>query len=377
MRNLKGIYIHIPFCKYICTYCNFNKFYIQNQPVDEYIDCLVKEIDNIGNYDDVITIYIGGGTPSSLSFSQIIKLLEIIKKNINIDNIKEYTFEANPEDLTIEKIKILKKYGVNRVSIGVQTLNEDILKSIGRGHSKKDVDNAVKNLKKVGINNINIDLMFSLPNQTMLDLKKSIMEILSYDISHISCYSLILEQRTKLYNQVKKNKIILPDNEVELNMYKYVIKTLSENGFNQYEISNFSKKGFESIHNTNYWRNMEYYGVGAGAHGYINGVRYRNIASVKFYIDEINKKNNAIIEKNKLTLKEKVEEEFFLGLRLLKGVNLDNIDEKYHIDCRKIYKETILKHLSNGNLVLKDSILKFEYKGLLNGNDVFSDFIIL
>lgn len=202
--NGKGIYIHIPFCKYICSYCDFNKFYIQNQPVDAYISNLIEELKLVKKNDNIVTVYIGGGTPSALSNEQLELLLEAVHNTVDIGKLYEFSFEANPEDLTIERVKILKKYNINRVSMGVQTLNNNLLKILGRGHVEEDVENAIKNLKSVGITNINIDLMFALPGQTMEDLVNSMTKIVNYDITHISCYSLILEQRTKLYNQVKK-----------------------------------------------------------------------------------------------------------------------------------------------------------------------------
>ncbi|MBF0714330.1 oxygen-independent coproporphyrinogen III oxidase [Gemella sp. GH3] len=373
----KGIYIHIPFCKYICSYCDFNKFYIQHQPVDEYIDILIIELDTIIDTNNIETVYIGGGTPSALSDDQLIRLLIAVNKKVTVNKLKEFSFEANPEDLTIDRVNILKRYGVNRVSMGVQTLNNKILEVIGRGHKKDDVKKAITNLKNVNINNINVDLMFALPGQTVEDLCDSMETIVSYGINHISCYSLILEQRTKLYNQVKSKHIILPTNEVEEQMYDLTINYLNKQGFIQYEISNFSKQGSESIHNSNYWLNYEYYGIGAGAHGYIDGIRYSNHGPVKFYIDSIVKKGNARRVENKVTEKEKIEEHFFLGLRLLKGVDLDIVDNKYNINSRELYKKSIDKNISAGYLKLENNILSLTRKGLFYGNDVFADFLII
>lgn len=371
----RGIYVHIPFCEYICTYCDFNKFYIQNQPVDDYIESLIKEISFVDS-KDIITVYIGGGTPSALNDSQLRNLLDTIADKVDTKSLLEYSFEANPEDLTKERVAILKEYGITRVSMGVQTFNNDLLKIIGRGHQANDVDNAIKNLQSVGINNINVDLMFALPNQSMDDLFDSMKRIISYNIPHVSCYSLILEQRTKLYNQVTSKQVILPTNEVEEKMYAVVIDYLTENGFKQYEISNFAKEGYESIHNSNYWHNLEYYGLGAGAHGYIDGERYSNIRPVKFYIESMKNKDSAKREGNIVTEKEKIEEEFFLGLRLLKGVDLSHIDKKYNINTRELYKQSIETNLSLGYLSLENNILKLTKKGLFYGNDVFSDFLI-
>ena len=330
MKNTpRGVYIHIPFCKYICSYCDFNKFFIQRQPVDKYIDCLIKEIETIEQVSDIETIYIGGGTPSALNDEQLHRLLTALRKKIP-----------------------------------------------GRGHVANDVDMAINNCKKHGIENINVDLMFSLPKQTMEDLYDSMKRVVSYDISHVSCYSLILEQKTKLYNQVRDKKVVLPSNETEEQMYNEVINFLTENGYEQYEISNFARPGHESIHNSSYWRNIEYYGLGAGAHGYINGIRYANQGALKFYIDSMEEKGHARREENKVTLNEQIEEEMFLGLRLLEGVDLIAFEEKYSKKVQEIFKDVVERNISDGYLEVVGNKLRLTRKGLFYGNDVFSEFLL-
>lgn len=371
----RGIYIHIPFCKYICSYCDFNKFYIQRQPVDEYISALVKEIKLMPNVENVETIYIGGGTPSALNDAQLHKLLSELRTKVP-QKLKEFTFEANPEDLTFERIGLIKEYGVDRISMGVQTFNNELLKILGRGHVASDVEVAVNNCKNHNIKNINVDLMFSLPKQTMDDLTDSMEKIVSFDISHISCYSLILEQKTKLYNQVRDKKVILPSNETEEKMYDYVINYLTEHGYNQYEISNFSKPNCESIHNSNYWRNYEYYGLGAGAHGYIGNIRYANHGALRFYIDNMNEKNSAVREETTIAEKDRIEEELFLGLRLLKGVSLKSFKERFGRELLDVYKDSVEKNIKIGYLEIEKDYLRLTRKGLFYGNDVFSDFLL-
>ncbi|MGX7111665.1 radical SAM family heme chaperone HemW [Gemella cuniculi] len=371
----KGVYIHIPFCKYICSYCDFNKFFIQRQPVDKYIDCLTCEINNMPNVKNIETIYIGGGTPSALNDEQLHRLLTALRKKIP-HKLNEFTFEANPEDLTPSRVALIKQYGVDRVSMGVQTFNNELLKILGRGHVADDVDMAINNCKRFGIENINVDLMFSLPKQTMEDLYDSMKKIINYDISHVSCYSLILEQKTKLYNQVRDKKVILPSNEMEEKMYNQVITYLTKNGYNQYEISNFSKIGHESIHNSNYWRNMEYYGLGAGAHGYVEGIRYANQGALKFYIDSMIEHGHAVREKNKVTEKEQIEEEMFLGLRLLEGIDLIEFEKKYGRKIEEIFSAVMAKNLEEGYLEIVDNKLRLTKKGLFYGNEVFSEFLL-
>ena len=373
--EIRGVYIHIPFCKYICSYCDFNKFYIQRQPVDKYIDCLIDEINSMDKIDNIETIYIGGGTPSALNDEQLHRLLTALRKKIP-QQLREFTFEANPEDLVDSRVALVKEYGVDRISMGVQTFNDELLKILGRGHVAGDVDMAITNCKKYGIKDINVDLMFSLPKQTMEDLFDSMKKVVEYDISHVSCYSLILEQKTKLYNQVRDKKVTLPSNETEEKMYDEVINFLTVNGYNQYEISNFARPGHESVHNSSYWENIEYYGLGAGAHGYIDGVRYANQGALKFYIDSMLEKGHARREEHTVTDKEKIEEEMFLGLRLLKGVDLNTFEEKYGKRAEEIFKEVIDKNLKIGYLEIDDNKLRLTRKGLFYGNEVFSEFLL-
>ena len=373
--EIRGVYIHIPFCKYICSYCDFNKFYIQRQPVDKYIDCLIDEINSMDKIDNIETIYIGGGTPSALNDEQLHRLLAALRKKIP-QQLREFTFEANPEDLVDSRVALVKEYGVDRISMGVQTFNDELLKILGRGHVAGDVDMAITNCKKYGIKDINVDLMFSLPKQTMEDLFDSMKKVVEYDISHVSCYSLILEQKTKLYNQVRDKKVTLPSNETEEKMYDEVINFLTANGYNQYEISNFARPGHESLHNSSYWENIEYYGLGAGAHGYIDGVRYANQGALKFYIDSMLEKGHARREEHTVTDKEKIEEEMFLGLRLLKGVDLNTFEEKYGKRAEKIFREVIDKNLKIGYLEIDDNKLRLTRKGLFYGNEVFSEFLL-
>ena len=373
--GVRGVYIHIPFCKYICSYCDFNKFYIQRQPVDKYIDCLIDEINSMNKVENIETIYIGGGTPSALDDEQLHRLLSELRKKIP-QQLREFTFEANPEDLVDSRVALVKEYGVDRISMGVQTFNDELLKILGRGHVAGDVDMAITNCKKYGIKDINVDLMFSLPKQTMEDLFDSMKKVVGYDISHVSCYSLILEQKTKLYNQVRDKKVTLPPNETEEKMYDEVINFLTANGYGQYEISNFARPGHESVHNSSYWENIEYYGLGAGAHGYIDGVRYANQGALKFYIDSMLEKGHARREEHTVTDKEKIEEEMFLGLRLLKGVDLNTFEEKYGKRAEEIFKEVIDKNLKIGYLEIDDNKLRLTRKGLFYGNEVFSEFLL-
>ena len=265
-------YVHIPFCTQICYYCDFSKVFIKNQPVDSYLEHLLEEF---RSYDiqKLRTLYIGGGTPTALSASQLELLLDGLTKNLDLSVLEELTIEANPGDLDADKIAVLKQSPVNRVSLGVQTFDDKMLKKIGRSHLEKDIYENIDRLKLTGFDNISIDLIYALPGQTMAQVKDNVAKAISLDIPHMSLYSLILENHTVFMNRMRRGKLPLPKEELEAEMFEYIIAELERAGFEHYEISNFSKPGFESRHNLMYWDNAEYYVIGAGASGYGDGVR--------------------------------------------------------------------------------------------------------
>ncbi len=280
----KSAYIHIPFCEHICHYCDFNKVFLEGQPVDEYLMRLGEEMKLSRQEGQLDTIFVGGGTPTSLDARQLAYLCEKINEHLPFSG-GEFTFEANPGDLGEEKLKVLKDHGVNRLSFGVQSFNDELLKSIGRTHKSEDVYTSVKAAEKVGFENISIDLIYSLPKQTEEDFKDTLTKALDLGLPHYSAYSLIVEPKTVFYNLMRKGKLSLPSQEQEAAMYDVLIQTMERYGIHQYEISNFAKEGFESLHNLVYWDNEEYFGLGAGAHGYINGVRYSNHGPLKKYME--------------------------------------------------------------------------------------------
>ena len=326
----KAVYIHIPFCNQICTYCDFCKFYYNKKWVKEYFEALKREIKKTYKGEKITTLYVGGGTPSALDVSELKELFQIIS-SFNLSNAIEFTFECNSEDLTEEKLKILKKYKVNRLSIGVQTFNKTMLKTLNRKIS-------LNNLKKAFtmFDNINLDLMYALPNQSLKDLKKDIDAALKLNPTHISLYSLIIEPNTVLYI---KNQEELDEN-IQKHMYDCLCEKLSYNGYFHYEISNFCKSGYESKHNLTYWNNDEYYGFGLGAAGYINGIRYENTRSIKKYID-----GDFILNKEKINKQRCMEDEFMLGFRKINGINKIDFNKKFntHVTDIKIVNELIEK----------------------------------
>ena len=316
---IKSIYIHIPFCKNICSYCDFCKMYYNENWIEKYLDELENEILKSYNNEIIDTLYIGGGTPSCLSIKQLNKLFNILSKIKKSKNI-EFTFECNIEDITYEKMKLLFDNNVNRLSIGVQTFNKKHLSFLGRNYKNIDIIEKISLAKSVGFKNINVDLIYAISNQTIEELNEDIDTLIKLDITHISTYSLIIEPSTKLYI-TNTNNI---DEELDYQMYKLINKKLKKNGFINYEISNYSKKGFESRHNLNYWNNNEYYGFGLGASGYVNDVRYDNTKNLNKYLT-----GNYIYNKHKVEQKEKIENEFILGFRKTKGINKEEFNLKY------------------------------------------------
>ncbi len=267
----RGVYIHIPFCHQICNYCDFNKFYFKNQPVDEYIEALGKEMElatkkNPESFRHIETIFLGGGTPTALSPQQLDKLLTLIRTYIPMNSVTEFTSEANPDELSVEKLQVLFDGGVNRLSMGVQSFNQELLQKIGRTHSNEHVYKTTALAKKIGFQNISIDLMYGLPGQTMAQWKDSLEKALALDLPHFSAYSLIVEPKTIFYNQYAKGKLLLPTEDLEADMYDVLMQQMELHGLQQYEISNFAKPGYHSEHNKIYWDNDEYAGFGAGAH---------------------------------------------------------------------------------------------------------------
>ena len=357
---MKSVYIHIPFCNTICSYCDFPKVYSSVCDKGLYLETLKKEIKTNYKNEIVNTIYIGGGTPSVLSIEELKKLLEItnlFKKNTNT----EFTIECNIESIDEEKLKLLKKYNVNRISIGIESFDKKIISYLGRFHTKKEAIKKIKLVKKY-FENINIDLMYAIPGQSIKSLKKDIKTYLKLKIPHISYYSLIIEPHTKLYNE---NTSYI-DEDIDYKMYKIITKKLKK--YHHYEISNFSFRGYESKHNLVYWNNEEYYGFGVGASGYINGIRYNNTKNIHKYMS-----GNYKLEGTKLTELEKMQEEMFLGLRKLDGVNIENFEKKYH---KKIEEVFDIEDLLKENILIKNNgYIYINKNNIYTSNDVMVRFV--
>lgn len=367
-------YVHIPFCTQICYYCDFSKVFIKNQPVDSYLEHLLEEF---RSYDiqKLSTLYIGGGTPTALSAPQLEVLLDGLTKNLDLSALEELTIEANPGDLDADKIDVLKNSAVNRVSLGVQTFDDKMLKKIGRSHLEKDIYENIDLLKLAGFDNISIDLIYALPGQTMEQVKENVAKAIGLDIPHMSLYSLILENHTVFMNRMRRGKLPLPKEELEAEMFEYIISELERAGFEHYEISNFSKPDFESRHNLMYWDNAEYYGIGAGASGYVNGVRYKNHGPIRHYLSAVEEGNARITEEH-LSQKEQMEEEMFLGLRKKSGVSMARFEEKFGRSFDGLYGEIVKDLVQQGLMQIEGDRVRMTKRGLFLGDTVAERFIL-
>ena len=352
-----SLYIHIPFCAHICSYCDFTKLFYFQKYEEPYLKALFKELDSY-SIDKVDTIYIGGGTPTSLSDEGFEKLLSKVAPYFGG---KEFTVEANVENLTKEKLNIMKKYGVTRLSIGVESTSNKLLKEIGRHHSFEDAANAVKLAKNAGFNNINVDLIYGFEGETIEDLKNDVKNLLSLDVDHISTYSLIVEPGSIFFNKGKKEQ----NEEDSRKFYEYILSELRKNGYERYEVSNFARNKKYSLHNMTYWKNEEYYGCGLGASGYVNGIRYTNTKNLDDYIT-----GKTVSEKEKVT--KEMELEYFLltNLRMEQGFFKKDFKDKFGIDFEAKFGEKIKQnkleklieigdiiHLTDDGILLMDFVI--------------------
>ena len=353
MNRIHSLYIHIPFCNKICDYCDFTKLqYFRNFAVD-YLKALKDELASC-DIKDLKTIYVGGGTPTASDDDLFLELLQMIDPYV--EGVKEYTFEANPESLSLEKIKMLKEHGVNRISLGVQTTNDAILKAVNREHSFEQVKTAIKNLKEVGINNINVDLILGLPHTSEKILKEDLNNILSLDVKHVSCYGLTVNPHTALFNKGFKE----PEGDLLRAYYDIVEEILTSSGFIHYEVSNWAKPGFQSEHNLTYWRNEQYFGVGLGASGYIAETRYKNTVNLSQYLNRV-----FVFEKENVSYRDKFTYQVMLNLRTIEGLSLKLVKEQYGVDLLKDKYSEIQKCIDEGLLVLTDDTLVPTYNGMM------------
>lgn len=376
---MTAAYLHIPFCDHICFYCDFNKVFLEGQPVDEYVEAVIAEMAlTKAKYPEkkASTFYIGGGTPTTLSVRQMDRLLEGIRTYYPMNPADEFTIEANPESVSLEKFQVMKNYGVNRISMGVQSFNNDILKKIGRIHTAEQVYDCVDAAHCAGFENISIDLIFRLPNQTCEDFQDSLKKALELDLPHYSIYSLILENKTIFYNLMRQGKLPLPSEDEEADMYDLAMDTMEAAGRRQYEISNYARPGFESQHNLTYWENEAYFGFGAGSHGYLEGVRYNNHGPIQHYLEPLRKGQLPVIYQQKLSKQNQMEEEMILGLRTMRGVNRSHFKEKFGVEIESLYAHQLELLIAKGLLALQGDFFRLTRQGKFLGNEVFRSFLL-
>ena len=369
------IYIHIPFCLKKCKYCAFNSIVGTDALIESYVNALCTEINSQSSDLDVKTIYIGGGTPTLLSIAHIKKIFETIGNKFNLKHCLEVTMEANPGTVNEKYFYELRQLGVNRISLGVQSFDDELLKLIGRIHNRSEAIASVNNAKKL-FNNVSIDLMYGLPSQTLDNLKDSIDIAASLDVEHISVYGLEIEEGTEFFKLHSQNKLNLPTEDEAVEMYDYIVDRLPKCGWWRYEISNFAKSGFESQHNLGYWSDIKYIGFGAGAHSYDGFRRKSNVKSVSEYINGIINGRDVSLLEEEITTQAAMEEFCFLALRTVDGININKFKQKFGVDIKIIFGNAINK-LKRQNLIdITNDRIKLTDYGMKFGNIAFAEFLI-
>ena len=384
-----GIYVHIPFCKSKCNYCDFISYCDKGNYIEEYISAVQKEIKNVGdrvrfksngNYTNLPiakTIYIGGGTPSFIKEEYIERILRTITTNFNVDKNAEITIEVNPGTVTLNKLKKYYDMSINRLSIGLQSSNEKLLNLIGRIHNFEEFVQTINYAKIAGFTNINADIMIGLPEQTIYDVEDTINKILPLNLTHISVYSLIVEPNTKIERMLEEGKIKLPDEEIERYMYWFAKRKLEENGFIHYEISNFSKIPFRSKHNVNCWNQKEYIGFGIAASSYENNTRYHNIYEIEKYIENIqnDKETKNVVIDEVQDKNSKMNEYMLLGMRKINGINITEFRRKFEVSPLQVFNSQLTKLLREGLIKIDVNNIRLSKKGLDLANLVWEEFI--
>ena len=368
---MAGIYIHIPFCKKRCTYCDF---YTEVAPklIPTLVDSIVKELyirkDYLQN-EPIHTIYFGGGTPSILSKAQFLKIFETIYSIYSVNKDAEITFEANPDDLTMEFLNSIRTLAFNRISIGIQSFDDEDLKMINRRHSAKQAIDAVKNSQNVGFNNISIDLIYGLPFQTLEKWEKQLNTALNLQIQHVSAYGLTYEEATELWKQRENGKVKSVDDETMNEMYLLLVKKMKENGFEAYEISNFATQGFRSSHNSSYWKQDSYLGIGPSAHSYNLSSRQWNVASITEYILAI-ENNTGFFEREELTLFDRYNDYVMVSLRTSEGINLTFLEQKFGSELAMYCFENIKPYIQSNKVSHSDNKLRLNLEGIMISNQI-------
>ena len=374
-----GLYIHFPFCISKCPYCDFNSYQLENDnQIYSYLSALYEEITAYSQKlkkSTIKTVYLGGGTPTVLSGVQINNILEFCKGKFTIDKKAEITIEANPGTIDCEKMKLLFESGINRLSLGAQSFNDLFLKKLGRIHNAQDIIDSYNLAREIGFNNINIDIMFALPDQTTEDLQATLKKAVSLKPDHLSLYNLTIKPETEYYEKYEKGKLNLPTEDEEFNMYKWAINYLEESGFEHYEIANFSRPHKRSMHNLIYWQNQPYLGIGAGAFSFLKGYRYMNFEDPAKYVRKLANGELPRDKGEKISLRKRMIETIILGLRTHDGINYEKFKKRFKVDIHNTFNGQINKLVKLRLLQKDDCKIKLTKKGIFLADTVFREFV--
>ena len=374
-----GLYIHIPYCIHKCGYCDFNSHPIKQDEMNHYIDALVAEMKHYAktysNTNIIRTIFLGGGTPTTLTVYQLERILKECVSEFTVASDAEITIEANPATIDIEQLKSIRQTGYNRISIGVQSFDKAELKLLDRTHGPEEIHSTVDCARKAGFDNLSLDLMFALPNQSLSSWENNLNKALEKNPEHLSTYNLTIEQGTAFSKLHSNGKLIMPDNDHQLELYKRTMERLTKKGFHHYEISNFARQGKECRHNITYWQNTNTLGLGAGASSYMNGTRFKNINLPAHYIRQVKEKKTAVKHSETLELRQAMGETIMLGLRLLQGISIHQFEKRFQISFINLFRNIISALKEKELVIIEKDYLRLSQKGLFWADSVTLEFI--
>ena len=374
-----GLYIHIPYCIHKCGYCDFNSHPIKQDEMDHYIDALVAEMKHYAktysNTNIIRTIFLGGGTPTTLTVYQLERILKECVSEFTVASDAEITIEANPATIDIEQLKSIRQTGYNRISIGVQSFDKAELKLLDRAHGPEEIHSTVDRARKAGFDNLSLDLMFAVPNQSLSSWESNLNKALEKNPEHLSTYNLTIEQGTAFSKLQSNGKLIMPDDDHQLELYKRTIERLTKKGFHHYEISNFARRGKECKHNITYWENKNTLGLGAGASSYMNGTRFKNINLPAHYIRQVKEKKIAVEHSETLEPRQAMGETIMLGLRLLQGISIHQFEKRFQISFINLFRNIISALKEKELVIIEKDYLRLSQKGLFWADSVILEFI--
>jgi len=374
-----GLYIHIPYCIHKCGYCDFNSHPIKQDEMNHYIDALVAEMKHYAktysNTNIIRTIFLGGGTPTTLTVYQLERILKECVSEFTVASDAEITIEANPATIDIEQLKSIRQTGYNRISIGVQSFDKAELKLLDRAHGPEEIHSTVDRARKAGFDNLSLDLMFAVPNQSLSSWESNLNKALEKNPEHLSTYNLTIEQGTAFSKLQSNGKLIMPDDDHQLELYKKTIERLTKKGFHHYEISNFARRGKECKHNITYWENKNTLGLGAGASSYMNGTRFKNINLPAHYIRQVKEKKIAVEHSETLEPRQAMGETIMLGLRLLQGISIHQFEKRFQISFINLFRNIISALKEKELVIIEKDYLRLSQKGLFWADSVTLEFI--